>query len=450
MKKLTIVLFVLPAVSFPNMACDTGSQAAPPAPPEQQITSGTHMGHTWSIDANHMMSWDGVPFIPYGAFSADPEGIEYLELNGQTPADFFLAHNMNMVNVWIDQDYLETLYPDQTMQDHIDWLNSDVQAYCDAGISVQLTFWIDGDPMAEDGSMLFDPGVRATVVQSWSDYISVTRHECVRTILLWNEINWWDWPSTYTPQQYGSVLGEYADEMRALIASDGQLPILFKIDASRVWNDIDIDATFLPVLEGAKRADGLLVDLWPTRPGDPRAAWLFRYVWENFNSAQTHTTAYYIGEGGKGVVDPVCVNNIDTGFYWDDWPPFISLEEARGILADYAAYGIKGHIYNGPLMHTLGSSASCSYEESYSYLQALASETIDLMVNTADNVDFSNAPSTPAPPPVECGEIPACMSAVVPAAPLGGILAMAVLMLAAGSIILRPSAESSELRQGRS
>ena len=35
--------------------------------PELRISSGEYMGHKWHIDENHMMWWDGEPFVPFGA-----------------------------------------------------------------------------------------------------------------------------------------------------------------------------------------------------------------------------------------------------------------------------------------------------------------------------------------------------------------------------------------------
>ncbi len=61
--------------------------------------------------------------------------------------------------------------------------------------------------------------------------------------------------------------------------------------------------------------------------------------------------------------------------YWDNWPPFRSKQEAKGILQAYARAGAKGFIYNGPTSKT-----GSKYRSSYRWLGELKPEIVDLMV----------------------------------------------------------------------
>ena len=343
------------------------------------ITQGQWFGQKWRIDGSHMMFWEDEPYIPYGAFATEPGN----------------PYNLDFANVWIDGDFFAENGEDATTADHIAHLNEGMDDFCQAGIGVLLQFSII-TPETLDASTLFNAEVRSKIITKWAEYAEVAMHPCLRGITLWNEINVeWQWPPSHSAKQYGEILSEYADEMRALLADNGQVPILFKTATN--WNAA-------PVIEGAKRADGLLVDVWPIGPGDPWAAWVMKDIWEMFEENQIHTTWYLVGEGGKGAGGDGCVEN---GKYWDNWPPFLSESEALGIFVDYAHYGLKGIIYNGPFTTGPTESASCSYEQSFEYLRDIKSEVVNEMVQTDRNVDFSNAPNSD--PGIECGELPQCI-----------------------------------------
>jgi len=342
-------------------------------PGQLATTQGNWMGQAWSIDAAHMMWWAGQPFIPYGAFSPTPDN----------------TYGLDFANVWIDGD----LAYGRTLAEQVALVNQMIGDYCAAGIGVQVQMSTDA-PDNLDASTLFDPAVRQRIFQSWRQFAGAFEHDCLRGITLWNEINVWSWPETYSPSQYGESLGGYAAEMRAIIAPHGQLPIVFKVAGD--WNSE-------AVVEGAKRSDGLLVDIWPSKQGHASSAWSFRRLRELLEDGQAHTTWFFVGEAGKGLGEGC---GVAVQQYWDNWPPFVDYQEALGILTDYARWGAKGMIYNGPLN---SGAASCSYADSYGFLQQAKSTVVDLMIEIGRDVDFGNVGTLA--PPWECGPTPACLGA---------------------------------------
>jgi len=321
------------------------------------------MEHEWHIDENHLMWWDDKPYVPFGGFGIEPGN------------DF----GLNTYNLWIDFDpFIEK--SDYTLEQHRRDIAKKLNAITKAGGTCIVQFSMALPHMPEgpkpgmrwrepeggiDGSRLADPRVKRQIIKVWEYYAPAVRKECVRGIVLWNEINVWRWPERKSAEEYGKLLAEYAREVKRMV---GDLPVCFKIAGT--WN---ADA----VIAGAAAADGLGFDVWFKGPEDvgarreiERALWVLQ-------SRQKKTTWFFIAEGGRGIAEGGTDDAPAVKDYWDRWPPFRSKDEARGILRAYALAGVKGFIYNGP-----SSGPSSNYRNSYRWLGELRPELVDLMVGT--------------------------------------------------------------------
>jgi hypothetical protein len=324
-------------------------------------SSGEYLGHEWHIDENHLMWWDGKPYIPFGGF-------------GITPGNEF---ELNTFNLWIDFDpFIEK--PQYTRKQHRADIArklgaiSKVGGTCIVQFSMALPHIPEGpkpgmrwrEPEGGiDGSRLADPEVKRGILKVWEYYAPAVRKECVRAIVLWNEINVWRWPERMSVDKYGQVLSEYAREVKRMV---GDLPVCFKVVGT--WNAA-------AVIAGAAAADGLGFDVWFTKPDDARAQEeIERALWM-LEGRQKKTTWFFIAEGGRGITEGGTDEAKDVENYWDNWPPLRSKTEAQGILRAYVRSGAKGFIYNGPTSE-LGS----NYRSSYRWLGELKPEIVDLMV----------------------------------------------------------------------
>jgi hypothetical protein len=330
-------------------------------------SSGEYLGHHWQIDANHLMWWDGKPYVPFGGF-------------GLKPDDGF---GLDTHNLWLDFDpFIED--PNYTCERHRRDVARRLAALTAAGRTciVQFSMALPHIPEGPrpgmrwsvpeggiDASRLADPEVRQAIFRVWADYAPAVRSECVRGLVLWNEINVWRWPERYSPAEYAEILYEYVREAKRLV---GDLPVCFK--AAGMWQAE-------PVIAAAARADGLGFDIWFSRPEDPYALREIRQTRRRLEQQQKKTSWFFIAEGGR------VVGEDGEGFkYPDAWPPFRSEEEAREILLSYARAGVKGFIYNGP-----PPDRNPRYRDSYRWLGRLKLEIAAVMIRTG-------IPAEPKPP----------------------------------------------------
>jgi len=323
-------------------------------------SSGEYLGHRWHIDQSHLMWWDGKPYVPFGGF-------------GITPGNEF---GLNSFNLWIDFDpFIEK--PHYTRKQHRADIARKLDAITKAGGTciVQFSMALPHIPNGPkpgmrwrepeggiDGSHLADPKVKRAILKVWECYAPAVRKECVRAVVLWNEINVWRWPERMSVEKYGQVLSEYAREVKGMV---GDLPVCFKIAGT--WN---AEA----VIAGAAAADGLGFDVWFTKPDDAHALREVERALRMLEGQQKKTTWFFIAEGGRDIAEGR-TDVKDVKNYWDNWPPFRSKQEAQGILQSYARAGAKGFIYNGPT-----SKPGSEYRSSYHWLGELKPEIVDLMV----------------------------------------------------------------------
>ncbi len=320
------------------------------------LSSGEFMGHKWYIDEEHLMWWDGKPYVPFGGFGINPGN------------DF----GLNTYNLWIDFDSFIG-QPEYTREQHQRDIAQRLKQIGDSGGTCIVQFdmaypHIPEGPRAGmqwkepeggiDASRLADPKVKQAIFRVWAEYAPSVRNECVRAIVLWNEINVWRWPERMTVEQYAKLLGEYVREAKRLV---GDIPVCFK--AAGTWR---AEA----VIAGAAVADGLGFDVWFSQPDDEIAVREIQKARRMLQSRQVKTTWFFVAEGGRWIGD-----DRPVGDYWERWPPFRSRQEAAGILVAYARAGAKGFIYNGP-----SSDPNSKYHNSYRWLGDLTPEITRLMV----------------------------------------------------------------------
>lgn len=326
-------------------------------------SSGEYLGHKWHIDENHLMWWNGKPYVPFGGF-------------GITPVNEF---GLNTFNLWIDFDSFIGR-PGYTRKQHRAEIARKLNAITKAGGTciVQFSMALPHIPEGPkpgmrwrepeggiDGSCLADPEVKRAILSVWEYYAPAVRKECVRAIVLWNEINLWRWPERMSVEKYGQVLGQYALEVKRMV---GDLPVCFKIAGT--WRAG-------AVIAGAAEADGLGFDVWFTKPDDTGSRREIESALWMLESRQKKTSWFFIAEGGRGFAEGGTDDAREVKNYWDNWPPFRSKKEARGILRTYAQSGAKGFIYNGPT-----SEPGSKYRGSYRWLGELKPEITTLMVET--------------------------------------------------------------------
>ncbi len=362
--------FVFVCVFLSCGKCDEPEENAPrlseehePGSRKLEVSSGEYLGHEWHVDKNHLMWWDGKPYVPFGGFGIVP--------GNELGLDTF--------NLWIDFDpFIEK--PDYTLEQHRHDIAKKLDAISKAGgtCAVQFSMALPHIPEGPkpgmrwrepeggiDGGRLADPEVKQAILKVWEYYAPAVRKECVRAIVLWNEINVWRWPERMSAEKYGQVLSEYAREVKRIV---GDLPVCFKI--AETWNAG-------AAIAGAAAADGLGFDVWFTKPDDSLARREIERALRMLEARQSKTTWFFIAEGGRGIAEGGTDEAPAVGHYWDRWPPFRSKEEARGILRSYALAGAKGFIYNGP-----SSRPESNYHHSYRWLGELQGEIVDLVIDT--------------------------------------------------------------------
>jgi len=326
-------------------------------------TKGEYLGHKWQIDEDHLMWFDGKPYVPFGGFGIEPDN----------------PFELHTYNLWIDFDPFIGR-PNYTRQQHKRDIAGRLKRIAESGgtcivqFSMALPHVPDGpkpdmqwqEPEGGiDGSRLSDPKVKQAISKVWAEYAPAVRNECVRAIVLWNEINVWRWPERMSVDDYAEVLGEYVRETKRLV---GDVPVCFKIAGT--WN---AEA----VVAGAAVADGLGFDVWFNSPNDVHARREIERALRMLEGRQKKTTWFFIAEGGRGIAEGGTDDTKGVEDYWDNWPPLRSKTEARGILRAYAQAGAKGFIYNGPT-----SDPGSKYRNSYRWLGELKSEITRLTVGT--------------------------------------------------------------------
>lgn len=307
------------------------------------------------------MWWDGRPYVPFGGF-----GIE--------PANEF---GLKTYNLWIDLDPFAK-NPQYTREQHRRSIAQRLKRIADSGGTCIVQFSMAGPQMPEgprpdmkweepkggvDASRLADPKVKQAIFRVWAEYAPAVRSECVRAVVLWNEINVWRWPDHTSDEKYVLLLAEYVREVKRVV---GDLPVCLKIVGT--WNARTVIAA------AGSAADGLGFDVWFNHAHHTRASGDIERALRMLEARQQRTTWFFIGEGGRGADLP---ENSPVEDYWDRWPPFRSQEEAAEILRAYARAGAKGFIYNGP-----SSDANSKYHDSYRWLGELRPEVTELMIHT--------------------------------------------------------------------
>ncbi|MBI2948742.1 MAG: hypothetical protein HYY23_13975 [Verrucomicrobia bacterium] len=353
---VVVALLIEPILCINVMAQEQSRERAPLlAGPKTTLprASGEYLGQKWSIDENHMMWWDGKPYVPFGGFGTDPG-----RKGGLT------THNR-----WIDFDpFIKD--PKLTREQHKQQIARQLKQIEEAGGTCIVQFsmaepHVPKGPTAGvrwdeprggiDASRLADPDVKREIFKVWADYAPAVQNRCVRTVVLWNEINVWRWPDHIPVEKYAAILGEYVREVKRLV---GDLPVCLK--CAGTWN---ADA----VIAGAAVADGLGFDVFFDDAHDARASREVERALQMLESRQKKTTWFFIAEGGRGIPEGRPVAE-----YWDRWPPFRSKEEAAGILRAYVRAGAKGFIYNGPCSQS-------RYHDSYRWLAELRPHILSLM-----------------------------------------------------------------------
>jgi len=367
--KLLLIALVGVAVTDLAFANDSASRAQVSRRDLAQ-SSGKYLGHRWHIDPNHLMWWDGKPYVPFGGFGIEP-GNEF---------------GLRTYNLWIDLDPFAR-NPQYTREQHRRDIAERLKRIADSGSTCIVQFSMAGPQMLEgpgpdrkweepkggvDASRLADPHVKRAIFKVWAEYAPAVRNECVRAVVLWNEINGWRWPDHTSDEKYASLLAEYVREVKQVV---GDLPVCLKIVGT--WNSRTVIAA------AGSAADGLGFDIWFHHAHDTRASGDIERALRMLEARQQRTTWFFITEGGRGADLP---ENSPVEDYWERWPPFRSREEAAGILRGYALGGAKGFIYNGP-----SSGADSKYRDSYRWLGQLKREITEIMIQT----DISFGPPPP-------------------------------------------------------
>lgn len=202
------------------------------------IVSGTYScpsckkSYAWNITDNHLMYWDGKPYIPVGTADFDFER---------------LPKEITEINLTIDADKLETMGEAQYLKE----VDSKTNKYISAGKTYIL---IINYPFPKNNAQwLFDENEVAKMTSKWKEYAPLVRKDGLRAISLFNEINTeWSWPDTnYTKEEYGIIMGKLAKQAQQIF---GEVPIFYKTAAT--------GGAFKNVYEGAFNANGIGFDFY--------------------------------------------------------------------------------------------------------------------------------------------------------------------------------------------
>lgn len=223
------MLRYLVGLSLLLVACGGPLQGATPPPPTPPASTGLYSCptctkvHTWSVDANHRMVWDGQPYIPVGTFWSNRQ---------------FAPATITNFNFWIDE---LPSFP------NLDKITNEMVA-----AKQTYTLVIGYPPAPRDANWIFDPTKVSTMLTQWRKYAPYVRKEGLRAVFLFNEINWeWSWSPAHSADQYGQKLGSLASEVREIFG----VPVLYKSAGT--------GGGFQHVFVGATYANGLGLDLFP-------------------------------------------------------------------------------------------------------------------------------------------------------------------------------------------
>lgn len=331
----------LPLLSKTNVSPQTNAIPA-------TFSSGTYTckncskSHDWYIDDKHILWWDSQPYIPFTGFAIKSLGNDF---------------NLKELNIWIDSD------PGNDYKDpaKLDAVTTSITN----GGGTYTAIFLTG-PVIKDASKLFDASVKQQIIDSWKPYISAVSKEGLRAMVIFNEINSdFTWPGTYTADQYGQKLGEYAKELKALV---GNVPVIFKIVdfGSSVPNNYDNI-----IAAGANQyADGVGFDMFikDTCNNGPRITSSLNTILYKLEAKQNKSKLFWVAEfGGQG--DEVNCKGKD---YWCNFPPPSSKSDMKCFLDELAMQGAKGFIYNGPGYD----GEFANYYNSYVWLSELKNEII--------------------------------------------------------------------------
>lgn len=150
-------------------------------------STGRYMGHKWHIDQNHLMWWDNKSYVPFGGFGINPSN----------------KFGLNTYNLWIDFDSAIG-NPNYTRAEHKREIARRLKEIVASGGTCIVQFSMALPHMPEgprpgmrwrepeggiDGSLLANPEVKRQIFKVWEYYVPAVRKECVRAVVLWNEIN---------------------------------------------------------------------------------------------------------------------------------------------------------------------------------------------------------------------------------------------------------------------
>ncbi|MCK4649948.1 hypothetical protein KAT36_01825 [Candidatus Pacearchaeota archaeon] len=333
-------------------------------------TSGTYTcltcakAHHWEIDENHMLWWDNQPYIPYGGF-----GVQ--SINNQFGITDF--------NNWIDRENNnDPAYIQQHIKDFDKWTTE----ISDGG-GTYIIQWSINSPPNNDASKLADPSVKQQIVDEWKLYVPAVAKEGLRGMVIWNEIDVdFSWPNTFTNDEYGNILGEYAKELKNMV---GDVPISLKATGSFIYGYGKVN----PVVAGATNeyAGGLGFDIFPTTCSSSNFDSVSQ-IKTKIEQNQKKTTWFWIAEFGVGREEGEIEGEL--GCYWDSFPPFQSKQDMKCYLENLVNAGAKGFIYNGP--NSVQNPAGCeqSYYQSYVWYSELKNEIIQKTISTNNKETCNN------------------------------------------------------------
>jgi len=291
-----------------------------------------------------ILNWDKEPYIPYTSFAMLPGN----------------SHGINDFHFWLDNDASELQDPE-----YVDSLMDEITK----NNGTYTILMMKGIPPDNDASRLFDKEVKKQIIDSWKPFISAIKKEGLRSLILWNEIDIeFHWPDVYTTEEYGSMLHEYAVEMKKLV---GDIPVLFK---TTVHVEDEGYNSYKAVIAAAAETDGLGLDSYPPTCPHESSAYISDYVTE-LEQRRDKESLVWMTEFGKG-------GREEDECYWDGYPPFESREEMKCQMETFIQNGATGFIYAGPAPGALTEGCShLDYSDSHSWFFEMRDEIIQKIIN---------------------------------------------------------------------
>lgn len=299
-----------------------GLPAPGPAPtPGTSMLAGRYAcptcprAQSWKIE-NHVLYWEGQPFIPVAGFWTNPSH----------------PREITTFNLWIDEDRLAAgASPAQYLRE-LDQITSEISR---RGHTYILLLAYPPAPR-RDATWLFDARAVGPVVQGWQRLAPVIAKPGLRALLLFNEVNAeWSWPASRTANEYGRALASLALQAQQAI---GQVPVLFKTSG--------VSGGFQNVLAGARATSGLGVDLFPRscgngRFGPPEAEKALSVL-----SGNRPSGLFWATEFGKR--SPKTEEELQGRPLWEGYEPYANPEELRCHIDRWLAAGVTGFVFVVP------------------------------------------------------------------------------------------------------